>query len=199
MGKHCSQHNRGVRKRFRCTGAFFNHSAVIHLVWPWKINLLHVNNILLFQNQTQTLLKVRVVRIEKTRRIHEKLQITPVALFSGLYKIHVVMYSKLNEVCKKVNQVETWKCVKKFLWLFCINTNFICKKFIQNLHILLRQYLGICGMVSITKKVKTMWFHTCTGGNACSELTPEVKVSRNGPERRSGKRIIAGTAFRLEF
>ena len=29
--------------------------------------------------------------------------------------------------------------------------------------------------------------------------TAEVKVSRNGPERRSGKRIIAGTAFRLEF
>jgi len=27
----------------------------------------------------------------------------------------------------------------------------------------------------------------------------EVKVSRNGPERRSGKRIIAGTAFQLEF
>ena len=27
----------------------------------------------------------------------------------------------------------------------------------------------------------------------------EVKVSRNGPERRSGKIIIAGTAFRLEF
>jgi len=27
----------------------------------------------------------------------------------------------------------------------------------------------------------------------------EVKVSRNGPERRSGKRIISGTAFRLEF
>ena len=27
----------------------------------------------------------------------------------------------------------------------------------------------------------------------------EVKVSRNGPERRSSKRIIAGTAFRLEF
>jgi len=26
-----------------------------------------------------------------------------------------------------------------------------------------------------------------------------VKVSRNGPERRSGKTIIAGTAFRLEF
>jgi len=26
-----------------------------------------------------------------------------------------------------------------------------------------------------------------------------MKVSRNGPERRSGKRIIAGTAFRLEF
>ena len=30
-------------------------------------------------------------------------------------------------------------------------------------------------------------------------LQTEVKVSRNGPERRSGKRIIAGTAFRLEF
>ena len=28
---------------------------------------------------------------------------------------------------------------------------------------------------------------------------PEVKVSPNGPERRSGKIIIAGTAFRLEF
>ena len=27
----------------------------------------------------------------------------------------------------------------------------------------------------------------------------EVKVSRNGPERRSGERIIAGTAFWLEF
>jgi len=26
-----------------------------------------------------------------------------------------------------------------------------------------------------------------------------VKVSRNGPERRSGKRIIADTAFRLGF
>jgi len=33
------------------------------------------------------------------------------------------------------------------------------------------------------------------------ELWPlaEVKVSLNGPERRSSKRIIAGTAFRLEF
>jgi len=30
-------------------------------------------------------------------------------------------------------------------------------------------------------------------------LRAEVKVSRNGPEHRSGKRIIAGTAFRLEF
>jgi len=28
---------------------------------------------------------------------------------------------------------------------------------------------------------------------------PEVKVSQNGPERRSGKRIIAGTVFRSEF
>jgi len=28
---------------------------------------------------------------------------------------------------------------------------------------------------------------------------PVVKVSRNGPERRSGKIIIAGTAFRLEY
>jgi len=32
-----------------------------------------------------------------------------------------------------------------------------------------------------------------------SMLKSEVKVSRNGPERRSGERIIAGTAFRLEF
>jgi len=27
----------------------------------------------------------------------------------------------------------------------------------------------------------------------------KVKASRNGPERRSDKRVIAGTAFRLEF
>jgi len=32
-----------------------------------------------------------------------------------------------------------------------------------------------------------------------SVLKSGVKVSRNGPERRSGRRIIAGTAFRLEF
>jgi len=32
-----------------------------------------------------------------------------------------------------------------------------------------------------------------------NQLAPEVKVSRNGPERRSGKSIIAGTAFRSEF
>ena len=31
------------------------------------------------------------------------------------------------------------------------------------------------------------------------DIISEVKVSRNCPERRSGKRIIAGTAFRLEF
>jgi len=30
-------------------------------------------------------------------------------------------------------------------------------------------------------------------------IKSEVKVSRNGPEHRSGKIIIAGTAFRLEF
>jgi len=29
-------------------------------------------------------------------------------------------------------------------------------------------------------------------------VNQEVKVSRNGPERHSGKRIIDGTAFRLE-
>jgi len=46
----------------------------------------------------------------------------------------------------------------------------------------------------------------CRGGlrpefafQAGTRAGPEVKVSRNGPERRSGKRIIAGTAFRLEF
>jgi len=30
-------------------------------------------------------------------------------------------------------------------------------------------------------------------------IDAEVKVSQNGPERRSGKRIVAGMAFRLEF
>jgi len=34
---------------------------------------------------------------------------------------------------------------------------------------------------------------------SAGKLWPQVKVSRNGPERRSGKTIIAGTAFRLEF
>jgi len=29
--------------------------------------------------------------------------------------------------------------------------------------------------------------------------TAEVKVNRNGPERHSGKRVTAGTAFQLEF
>jgi len=33
----------------------------------------------------------------------------------------------------------------------------------------------------------------------CIVLRAEEKVSRNGPERHSGKRIIAGTAFRSEF
>ena len=38
------------------------------------------------------------------------------------------------------------------------------------------------------------------GGIATSNVyNSEVKVSQNGPERRSGKRIIAGTAFRLAF
>jgi len=32
-----------------------------------------------------------------------------------------------------------------------------------------------------------------------TESYAEVRVSRNGPERRSGKIIIASTAFRLEF
>jgi len=31
-----------------------------------------------------------------------------------------------------------------------------------------------------------------------TKVSSEVKGSWNGPERRSGERIIAGTAFRLE-
>ena len=54
-------------------------------------------------------------------------------------------------------------------------------------------------------------FDRAGGGRLCSYATAattnlwkEVNVSRNAvperkPERRSGKRIIAGTAFRLEF
>ena len=38
-----------------------------------------------------------------------------------------------------------------------------------------------------------------TSAIVLTSLWAEVKVSRNGPERRSGKRIVAGTAFRLEF
>ena len=40
---------------------------------------------------------------------------------------------------------------------------------------------------------------SATANTGVNQLKTEVKVSRNGPERRSGKRIIAGTAFRLEF
>ena len=39
----------------------------------------------------------------------------------------------------------------------------------------------------------------CVYQSALCVFVPEVKVSGNGPERRSGKIIIAGTAFRLEF
>ena len=42
-------------------------------------------------------------------------------------------------------------------------------------------------------RLHTQWL------NVALLLSAEVKVSRNGPERRSGKRIIAGTSFRLEF
>jgi len=45
------------------------------------------------------------------------------------------------------------------------------------------------------------YYNYCCGPlwKQISLLNSEVKVRRNGPERRSGKRIIAGTAFRLEF
>jgi len=42
-------------------------------------------------------------------------------------------------------------------------------------------------------------FVLCVLTEISSTLDAEVKVSRNSPERRSGKRIVAGTAFRLEF
>jgi len=50
-------------------------------------------------------------------------------------------------------------------------------------------WIGAQGQVKLVKNQK----------HAFCVTSPEVKVSQNGPERRSGKRIIAGTAFRLEF
>jgi len=41
--------------------------------------------------------------------------------------------------------------------------------FTENGHILLWQYLAICGTLSITK-VWTTWFHTCNGVNVRSEI-----------------------------
>jgi len=48
---------------------------------------------------------------------------------------------------------------------------------------------------SCPKRVLFFFFE----GNCHRALHSEVKVSRNGPARRSSKRIVAGTAFRLEF
>ena len=49
-----------------------------------------------------------------------------------------------------------------------------------------------------------VWFSVSRRFSGCvfdvvKNIKSEVKVSRNGPERRSGKIIIASTAFRLEF
>ena len=51
-------------------------------------------------------------------------------------------------------------------------------------------YVSASTQVTLVWKVKML----CSKGR---DFRPEVKVSRNGPERRSGKRIIAGTAFPL--
>ena len=50
---------------------------------------------------------------------------------------------------------------------------------------------------SLDQGMQTLWY--LEDLFTLLDLWSEVKVSRNGPERRSGKRIIAGTAFRLEF
>ena len=50
---------------------------------------------------------------------------------------------------------------------------------------------------SLDQGMQTLWY--LEDLFTLLDLWSEMKVSRNGPERRSGKRIIAGTAFRLEF
>jgi len=47
-------------------------------------------------------------------------------------------------------------------------------------------------------KTKLIFCGSTVFHNSCG-LDAEVNASRNGPERRSGKRILAGTAFRSEF
>jgi len=47
---------------------------------------------------------------------------------------------------------------------------------------------AVCGGIHIDAQITYLTY-----------VSAEVKVSRNSPERRSGKRIVAGTAFRLEF
>jgi len=48
-----------------------------------------------------SLATTREILIEKTRKIHENFEITPVVLIGVLYKIHVVKYSKLAELHAK--------------------------------------------------------------------------------------------------
>ena len=55
--------------------------------------------------------------------------------------------------------------------------------------------LWLLGMFALSMHSTSWQLHA----NKTRWGNPEVKVSRNGPECRSGKRIVAGTAFRLEF
>jgi len=54
-----------------------------------------------FKNKDMSLATTREILIEKTRKIHENFEITPVVLIGVLYKIHVVKYSKLAELHAK--------------------------------------------------------------------------------------------------
>jgi len=54
-------------------------------------------------------------------------------------------------------------------------------------------------VIANTKPYASQLSIECVCVNLDDAVRAEVKGSRNGPERRSGKRIIACTAFRLEF
>ena len=95
--------NQSLRKRSRCTRTCLNNSETI----PKLISKKHVacrKKFIISKTKTYHSQKTRVVRFEPTRKIHENISNSPVAFIAGLYKAHVVMWSKLAEVhAKKEN------------------------------------------------------------------------------------------------
>ena len=109
LARNFPYYHRGSPKRLRCTCGAFNISTIILKLikvtcWTCK-KFYYLKNIHIF-----------CVRAKNARGTHRKgrknFENQPVARTGGLYKIHVVLCSKLADVrAKEVNKVDTWKCV----------------------------------------------------------------------------------------